>query len=562
MGLTSALNTALSGLVLNETAIDVLGNNIANAGTNGFKASNVLFTTQLARTLSVGSRPTADNGGTNPRQIGLGATTAAIAKNFSQGSVTNSTSPSDLAIQGEGFFILDGPEGNLYSRNGNFSLNSASRLTNAEGLLVQGFGIDENFNIVTTQLTDLEIPLGDLNVAQQTQNVTIGGALLPIGDLGTQGSLLTSEALTDSSTASPATGASLLADIQNAGGMNLFTVGETLSFTLKKGGRTLDPQTLLVTGTTTLDDLTTLMDNTIGIHSGGTIPDDPNTGAQPGVVVTGGAIQVTGNRGTVNNLVLAGGDLSSNGITVPINFTETAEAVGESAVTDFVIFDSLGQTVQIKLSAVLESNTTSSTTYRYFIESTDDSDADTVVSDGTIVFDSKGEVVDGATAVFSIDRNDTAALTPMQVTIDLSDVSGISSVSAGSTLSLKDQDGSDPGTLTSFVIDDKGFINGVFDNGIIRTLGQVVLARFSNAQGLLENGNGTYREGVASGPPFLATPGNFGAGTIRAGAIELSNTDVGRNLVDLIVAATNYRGNARVISSVQQLVDELLVLGR
>ena len=64
MGLTSALNTSLNGLILNETTIDVLGNNIANAGTNGFKASTVLFATQLARTLSVGSRPTADNGHT------------------------------------------------------------------------------------------------------------------------------------------------------------------------------------------------------------------------------------------------------------------------------------------------------------------------------------------------------------------------------------------------------------------------------------------------------------------------------------------------------------------
>src|SRR5690606_23688395 len=104
MGLTSALNTSLNGLSLNEISIDVLGNNIANAGTNGFKASQVLFTTQLARTLSVGSRPSANNGGTNPRQIGLGATNAAILKDFSQGGVTNSTSPSDLAIQGSGFF--------------------------------------------------------------------------------------------------------------------------------------------------------------------------------------------------------------------------------------------------------------------------------------------------------------------------------------------------------------------------------------------------------------------------------------------------------------------------
>ena len=108
MGLTSALNTSLNGLTLNETTIDVLGNNIANAGTNGFKSSTVLFTSQLSRTLSVGSRPSALNGGTNPRQVGLGATTSAIVKDFSQGSVTNSTSPSDLAIQGDGFFVMEG----------------------------------------------------------------------------------------------------------------------------------------------------------------------------------------------------------------------------------------------------------------------------------------------------------------------------------------------------------------------------------------------------------------------------------------------------------------------
>ncbi|MBV10416.1 MAG: flagellar biosynthesis protein FlgE, partial [Rubinisphaera sp.] len=90
MGLTSALTTSLNGLALNEQTIDVIGNNIANAGTNGYKASNVLFQTQLSRTLSVGSRPTSGNGGTNPKQIGLGANSAAIVKDFTQGSITNS----------------------------------------------------------------------------------------------------------------------------------------------------------------------------------------------------------------------------------------------------------------------------------------------------------------------------------------------------------------------------------------------------------------------------------------------------------------------------------------
>jgi len=567
MGLTSALNTSLNGLTLNETTIDVLGNNIANAGTNGFKSSKVLFTTQLSRTLSVGSRPTADNGGTNPRQIGLGATVSAIARDFSQGSVTNSTSPSDLAIQGDGFFILDGPDGDVYSRSGNFSLNSTSLLVNAQGLKVQGYDIDTDFNLITTQLSDLVIPLGDLNVAQQTRNVSLKGALLPTGDVGTNGTHYLSEALREISTTNPITAATLLSDVERTATPGaLFTVGQALTYSPRKGSRTLDPVTFQVTAGSTMNDLLTLMDNTIGIHSGGTIPNDPNklpAAGQQGVDITAaGQIQVTGNQGTVNEIELAIGDLVSNGSTVPISFLRDASANGESAITDFVIFDSLGAAIVMKMTAVLESRTSTSTNFRWFLESSDDSDADVVIADGLVTFDSFGLVVTGGIASFTVDRANTAAVSPMQVVMDLTTISGISSASAGSTLSLSAQDGSDPGTLTNFVIDETGFINGVFDNGIIRTLGQVVLSRFANPQGLIETGNGTFGQGVSSGPPFLATPGNFGAGTIRAGAVELSNTDVGRDLVDLIVASTNYRANARVISSVQALVDELLILGR
>ncbi len=561
MGLTSALNTSLNGLTLNETSIDVLSNNIANAGTNGFKASTTLFTTQLSRTLSVGSRPTAENGGTNPRQIGLGATVSAISKDFTQGSITNSTSPSDMAIQGDGFFIMEGSEGDVYTRNGNFTLNSNSVLVNAQGLRVQGYGVDSDFNLITTQLVDINIPLGDLNVAQQTSNVAISGALLPTGALGTQGSLLLSDPLGNGGGA--ATAATLLTNLEQPPGTGLgIAVGDTISFTGRKGGRTLEPVTLTVAAGTTLGDLATLMDEGLGLHSGGTIPNDGNTGGQPGVSVVGGQLQVVGNMGTVNDLSLSVGDITVNGASLPIGFTKSEAADGESAITDFVIFDSLGTPITVKMTSVLESRSTGATVYRYFFESADDSDVDSVIADGTVTFDSHGIVSAGGTTTISFDRTNTAAVSPMQVNVDLTGISGISSESAGSTLSLSSQDGSDPGTLTSFVIDETGVINGVFDNGIIRTLGQLTLARFSNPQGLVEAGSGTFREGVSSGPPFLATPGNFGAGTIRSGAIELSNTDIGRNLVDLIVASTNYRGNARVISSVQQLVDELLVLGR
>ncbi len=573
MGLTSALTTSLNGLALNEQTIDVLGNNIANAGTNGFKASSVLFQTQLSRTLSVGSRPTANDGGTNPRQIGLGASASAVVKDFSQGSITNSTSPSDLAIQGDGFFILNGRDGNVYTRAGNFNLNSEDILTAANGLRVQGYGVDQDFNLVTTQLTDITIPVGDLVVAQQTRNVEMSGALLSTGVVATQGTILASDsAFTDVSgsdfVTDPASSTTLLSSLYKDGSTTaLFNDGDIISFAPRKGGRVLDAQSLTVVGaTTTLADLMALMDNTIGIHSDGGVSIPQEGGVDPQVRLNAsGKIEVIGNRGTINDIDITLGDLVVNNgtttATLDVPFTKSQTADGESAITDYIVFDSLGQEVNIKLTTYLEARDGTSSTFRYFAESVDDSDADVVIGDGSFIFDSQGKISSGLTDQFSIDRANTAA-SNMQLTIDFSNVSGISTAAAGSALTLQTQDGSNPGTLSRFVLDESGVINGIFDNGIIRTLGQVTLARFSNSQGLLENGNTTFLEGVSSGSPFLVTPGNFGAGTIRAGAIELSNTDIGRNLVDLIIASTNYRGNARVISSVQQLVDELLVLGR
>ena len=107
MGLASALSTALTGLTAAETTIDVVGNNLANSNTVGFKASTANFATQFLQTQSLGSSPTDGSGGTNPRQIGLGTMVADITPNFNQGTIEISSNPMDMAIQGEGFRNLD-----------------------------------------------------------------------------------------------------------------------------------------------------------------------------------------------------------------------------------------------------------------------------------------------------------------------------------------------------------------------------------------------------------------------------------------------------------------------
>ncbi len=196
MGLASSLTTALTGMQAAETQIDVVGNNLANSQTIGFKASDAVFSSQFLQTLSRGSAPTTTSGGTNPRQIGLGTQVAEIQSDFTQGTVEVSNNTSDLAIQGDGFFMVQGGEGaTMYTRNGQFSTNASSQLINTSGNLLLGYGVDENYTIRTTELQALEIPLGAASVAQATQNVFLEGSLSPTGDIATTAEVVESAIL-------------------------------------------------------------------------------------------------------------------------------------------------------------------------------------------------------------------------------------------------------------------------------------------------------------------------------------------------------------------------------
>jgi flagellar hook protein FlgE len=149
---------------------------------------------------------------------------------------------------------------------------------------------------------------------------------------------------------------------------------------------------------------------------------------------------------------------------------------------------------------------------------------------------------------------------PLEFVLNFDQISGLAASS--STLSASRQDGFPPGKLTSYLIGEDGKIRGVFDNGTERDLGQVRLARFANPAGLDQRGNNLYAAGVNSGLPIVGNPNEAGIGTVISGAVEQSNTDISKNLIDLITASTQYRGNARVITAAQQLLDELLNLRR
>ncbi len=128
--------------------------------------------------------------------MGLGVQVVAITPDFSQGTVEVSASPSDLAIQGDGFFIVEGNQGEqMYSRNGQFKTNSQNELVSSTGHRLLGYGVDENYDLQSTQLVPLTIPLGGAAAAQATENVYLNGNLTPTGDVATTAEVIESGVL-------------------------------------------------------------------------------------------------------------------------------------------------------------------------------------------------------------------------------------------------------------------------------------------------------------------------------------------------------------------------------
>jgi flagellar hook protein FlgE len=182
------------------------------------------------------------------------------------------------------------------------------------------------------------------------------------------------------------------------------------------------------------------------------------------------------------------------------------------------------------------------------------------VGTGLITFDGEGKLVSVSNSTVMVQRLNLPSLDPLSFDLDFSAMSGLATES--SSMSAARQDGSPPGTLASYVVGEDGIVRGVFTSGVTRDLGQVRLARFTNPNGLIQRGDNMFAQGLNSGLPIEGNPDTVGIGSIIGGALELSNTDVGRNLIDLVLASTQYRANARVISTAQQLFDELLNLRR
>ncbi|MBX3403545.1 MAG: flagellar hook-basal body complex protein [Phycisphaeraceae bacterium] len=577
MASTVALFTGLSGLVANARNLDVIGNNIANVNTTAFKSSRMLFSTQFSRTFSMGAGPTANFGGSNPGQIGLGVTIAGTQRDFSGGSISATGDQRDLGIEGDGFFVVRRADATFYTRAGAFRQNEQNDLVTVSGERVQGYGVDSNFNIVQGALTDINIPVGTLTLAQATRNVRLAGNLNTNGAEASQGAryaLAPLALLAGATPPSPGNAietTSRLVEIEDAAnpGNSLFAAGQSIQLRdAHRGSRSIPTSDLPITGTTTVQDLLTFLSQALGINAAtGANPDSFTPGVSLDPVT--GVVRIVGNTGTVNDLQIDASDLrvlNSAGaqVSTPFGPTREATADGESVRTSLVVFDSLGTPVTVELAMVLESKTNAGTTWRYYADSNDDTDLSSALATGTAQFDTAGRLDSPASFAVSIDRQNTGAQTPLVIDVALSsssdNVTALADVA--SQIAATYQDGTPRGTLASFGVGADGVIVGAFTNGLTRPLGQVALATFSNNDGLVEVGSNMFTTGPNSGTPQITSPQTLGAGRIIGGALELSNVDLSQEFINLILASTGYSAASRVITTTDQLMQQLLVLGR
>jgi len=409
-----SLFTGLTGLRSSQLGMDVIGNNIANVNTVGFKGSRATFKETLLQTIRSASSGGTDTGGINPMQVGLGVTVGSVDRNVMQGVPQITNRETDFAIEGNGLFILEDGSGRYYSRAGNFDVDNSGYLVSAfNGYRVQGVMAVDGSIPAAAALADIRIPYDTVLAPSATTQLEFGGNL-------------------------------------NAGA----GVGDTYE-----------------TGVDIYDD-------------------------------KGGSTALT------------------------VTFLKT----------DSDMWD-------VSLDVATGTDPTGFETLRF--------NADTGLISGT--------------SSFNFNWTPYGASTPLTLALDFGtagQADGITQFSTTASATVSDRDGYTSASLQRFAVAEDGVFTGIFSNGEQRALAQVYLANFNNPAGLDDLGGGLFLESANSGLAVIGPAGAGANGAILQGTLEMSNVDLAEEFTNMIVTQRAYQANARVISTAEDLLTELMNLKR
>ncbi|MDX2192536.1 MAG: flagellar hook-basal body complex protein [Gemmatimonadales bacterium] len=513
-----SLFAGVSGLRNHQTRMDVVGNNVANVNTVAFKASRVTFKEAFAQLLQGASRPPGDTGGINPIQIGSGMNIGTIDQMFTQGSLESTGQNTDMAIQGNGFFVVSDGQRRVFTRAGNFQLDADGRLIAPNnGFVVQGINADDTGNFsAASAITDIRLPLGQKSPARSTARVTLTGNLDQNADGGgtittNPGGLITGLAVTQGT---PAQGTYV---IDHAAGGTLRMTGP--------GG----------------------FDQTI---TAGT------AGAQV-VEFTQAGVTVQVALGTGYNPNPASGSI--DGATFGLNELTSQHAMG------ITVYDGAGAPHNLQI-VFSKQSTPGTWQWTASIAGNTASITGALPTDapaGSVQFSGTGSLQAFPVSTLTITPSQGAPA--FQVTIDpgtINGIDGLAGFARQSNAVINSQDGYQAGDLTNFSVDKFGVVTGFFSNGVSRSLAQLTLAGFNNPSGLLRTGDNMYEESANSGNAVLGFAGISNTSTITPGALENSNVDISAEFTNMIVTQRGFQANSRVITTSDEMLQELVNLKR
>ncbi len=548
MALLNSLFAGVSGMRNLQSMMDVIGNNIANVDTIGFKGSRVTFSDTFNQFIQAGTNPTETTGGTNSFQIGLGSKINSIDRNWNQGTFEQTGNTTDLALQGPGLFILKSNGQNFYSRAGSFIFDADGKLVNPQnGAVVQGkvavdgvipsgntiqdIKIDKNLKIPAIKTTDTTWGgnLQSSSTITQTQNVVQSGTIIPAASYPTD----TTKDCT----------------IYDKNG-NAFTL--TLKYTETAANTyNIDYKITSADGTTVLRDYNAASPLASGVTINGT------TG--PAAAYTIPALTTS-----VSGVSIDTGDITLDATAVRTGTDNTLSYIVDNNRTPTVVngsvtvYDSLGNphTLSLKFTK------TDLNTWRWNA-AVPAADGTLSNNTGTITFDSNGQIqtMSPNPAILSYAPSGGAESQTIQLDFG-SGTSGITQNSLTSQVAALTQNGSASASLSNINIDQYGNIEGIFSNGQSRSLAQIMVATFANNNGLVSVGDNMYTVAANSGDPLVGEPGETTATTMQSGALEQSNVDLSKEFTNMIVAQRGFQANARVITTSDNLLQEITGLIR
>jgi flagellar hook protein FlgE len=587
-------------------------------GTTGFKGQAVNFQDLIYQAQSFATAPTHSTGGVNGQDAGLGVKIGSVDTNYAQGGLRTTGVNTNLAMNGDGFFILRKPDGSgapVYTRNGDFSLNSNGLLYDgSNGLAVQGYLADKNGNNSQTGSPgDITIPLG-----LQSQAVGTGlNAKLKFGASGDQvfdvslggnvdqtqwikeaqgvqnGTAGTGQPYTMSTTVYDSLGNAHLAQITytpdatgatgglaqiasnsavNGGAGNLLnaisgsTGGKTVSVTVNASGTTatISDGSTSVSGapgaTVTFDGATFTLGNFIAADAGksGTINNAGGTNGLPAQVAdANGVLHAPAARWRMTMSFADGTTFDAIQTPGSINGAGVVTAAVNSATpvssgtVGFAYFDQNGQFV----------NTSS-------VEG---------VAPGQSITGANVHTVNGAPSLANGNQlnirswgtgsaNNSVAPTaggpaPQTGPIGL-DLHNSTSLASTSTANVLAQNGYAAGILSNLTVGQDGTISGAFTNGQTTTLGRVAVATFQNEQGLQRIGGSDFAQTSNSGLAQVGTAGVGRLGSMVSGALEQSNVSIADEFTKMIAAQSAYQANSKSITTASEDMQTVMQLIR